>query len=86
MNTTILPEPPSDSLPLFDLQMRIARKADENVRERQLEGALNSHCWLLAEAEVLGRDPAITQPERAPEGILSAISQNPFARCPVPFV
>jgi len=49
---------------LFELQLRIARRADELARRHQAgsppaprpaSGAsLNLHCWLLAEAEILG--------------------------------
>ena len=37
---------------LSDLQMRIARRADELVRERDEGQGLHRHCWLLAEAEI----------------------------------
>jgi hypothetical protein len=39
---------------LFALQLAIARKADQLARERCAPAGLNLHCWLLAEAEVLG--------------------------------
>lgn len=39
---------------LFSLQLRVARKADELARVRRTGSGLNLHCWLLAEAELLG--------------------------------
>ena len=44
---------------LFALQLRVARKADEFVRRQGgSDQGLNLHCWLLAEAEVLGHVPS----------------------------
>ena len=42
---------------LVALQLRVARRADELARLRKTEASLNLHCWLLAEAEVLGGVP-----------------------------
>jgi hypothetical protein len=39
---------------LLALQLAVARKADELARSRSVGPGLNLHCWLLAEAEVLG--------------------------------
>lgn len=39
---------------LFTLQLRVARKADELALTRRAGAGLNLHCWLLAEAELLG--------------------------------
>ena len=42
--------------PLSELEMRIARRADELAREHRLTTSLNLHCWLVAEAEIIGRN------------------------------
>lgn len=42
---------------LFALELDIARKADELARSQGREGDLSLHCWLMAEAEVLGSQP-----------------------------
>ena len=39
---------------LFELQLRVARRADELARRQSAGTSLNLHCWLLAEAEILG--------------------------------
>lgn len=38
---------------LTDLELEVARRADELARVRARTTSLNLHCWLLAEAEVL---------------------------------
>ena len=40
---------------LLELQLRVARRADELATARKTQTALNLHCWLMAETEVLGR-------------------------------
>jgi hypothetical protein len=39
--------------PLLDLELQIARRADELAKERA--SGLNLHCWLLAEREICGQ-------------------------------
>ena len=46
-------KPPAD--PLLELQLRVARRADEIARS-QSSSPESSHCWLLAETEVLERE------------------------------
>ena len=36
---------------LFELQLRVARRADEIARSRDARTSLNLECWLLAEQE-----------------------------------
>ena len=43
--------------PLFDVELEIARRADALARGARNGSALNLHCWLIAEAEVLGSPP-----------------------------
>lgn len=43
--------------PLLELQLRVARRADELARVRFVPTDLNLHCWLQAEEEILGSDP-----------------------------
>jgi len=52
------PTPPDVSSEdiFLQLQLRIARRADEIARDRELENRASSHCWLLAETEVLARE------------------------------
>ncbi|MES2695539.1 MAG: hypothetical protein V4773_18830 [Verrucomicrobiota bacterium] len=40
---------------LLEIELKIARRADEFAREVRRDSSLNLYCWLLAEAEVLGR-------------------------------
>jgi hypothetical protein len=40
---------------LMELQMQVARRADELALQRPKGNSLNLHCWLLAEMEVLGQ-------------------------------
>jgi hypothetical protein len=42
--------------PLTALQLEIARKADAMVHERGRGAERDLHFWLLAEAEILGRE------------------------------
>lgn len=37
---------------MLDLELRVARRADELARTQQGRSGLNLHCWLVAEAEV----------------------------------
>lgn len=41
---------------LLELQLCVARRADELSREQRITGPLNLRCWLTAEYEVIGRD------------------------------
>ena len=43
---------PTDQL--SQLEWRVARRADEIARARNLDAPLNLHCWLVAETEVWG--------------------------------
>lgn len=50
---------PSTELPvdiLSQLELQIARRADEIARDRQAESSISLDCWLLAETEVFGED------------------------------
>lgn len=47
--------PPISGDALLDLQLRIARRADQLVCAQQGGAGLNWHCWLIAEAEIIGR-------------------------------
>lgn len=38
---------------LEEIELRVARRADEIARGRQTHSAIDLDCWLLAEAEVL---------------------------------
>jgi hypothetical protein len=50
------PEPPSGLATdeLFELQLRIARRADDIAQSRSVRTSMNLECWLLAEEEFLG--------------------------------
>jgi hypothetical protein len=39
---------------LSQLQLRVARRADELVRDSKVATPLNLHCWLVAESELFG--------------------------------
>jgi hypothetical protein len=55
---------------LFNLELTIARRADELVRTHGRQGGLNLDCWCLAEREILGTrnmDPAPVPPSEVPE-------------------
>jgi len=41
---------------LLELELRIARRADELTGIQGVAGSLNLHCWLVAEHEVLSRE------------------------------
>jgi hypothetical protein len=56
---------------LLTLQLRVARRADELAVARKTPTALNLHCWLMAETEVLGRD-LVDQPGFMPRSTFSA--------------
>lgn len=48
------PGPSTD--PLFEVELQIARRADEIARQRsENTSRLNLQCWLFAEAELLGK-------------------------------
>jgi hypothetical protein len=40
--------------PLLELELRIARRADELTLAQGIANSLNLHCWLVAEYEVIG--------------------------------
>lgn len=61
------PEASLETEGLFDLQLRVARKADELARNGSNRGGLSLHCWLLAEAEIIGRAAAADEGDRAGE-------------------
>lgn len=46
--------PPAAHDALTELELRVARRADELVRARAGDDPLNISCWLAAEREVLG--------------------------------
>jgi hypothetical protein len=50
--------------PLFELELRIARRADMLALERPQGSSLNLQCWLLAEMEILG--PGAIDPPAMP--------------------
>lgn len=52
---------------LFELQLAIARKADQLTLARASGPGLNLHCWLLAEAELLGGAVSDTLEPPAPK-------------------
>lgn len=56
INATSSSVPEAD--PLLDLEMRVARRADELARSQAMPTGLNLHCWLVAEAEVLRQHAA----------------------------
>jgi hypothetical protein len=37
------------------LQLRVARRADELARDTSILTPLNLHCWLMAESELMSR-------------------------------
>jgi hypothetical protein len=49
------------SEPLSQLQLRIARRADELARDSKVVTPLNLHCWLTAESELLRSEGAPEQ-------------------------
>ncbi|HWA10299.1 MAG TPA: hypothetical protein VG838_12670 [Opitutaceae bacterium] len=49
-----LPPSATEAEILFELELNVARKADEIARSRRFRTGLNLHCWLLAEREVFG--------------------------------
>jgi hypothetical protein len=57
-----MPLTPPSELPddtLLELQLRVARRADEIARSQKSFSSESSHCWLLAETEVLERESAL---------------------------
>lgn len=52
MTNTDSPSSP-EADPLLDLEIRVARRADELAQAHTMRTGLNLHCWLVAEAEVL---------------------------------
>ena len=55
MSTPALTPPAADTL--LELELRVARRADELARLPADEKPLNLECWLRAEAEVLSDFP-----------------------------
>ena len=51
--------------PLLDLELRVARRADELARIQVENTALNLHCWLCAEQEIMGDGRRASGPEAA---------------------
>lgn len=51
---------------LVDLQLRIARRADELSLVQGTANSLNLHCWLVAEYEVFGSDVLVTIQANSP--------------------
>jgi len=55
---------------LFELQLRVARRADELAQADGSKTLLNLHCWLVAEAEILNKrlvsSPIVTVPHVEP--------------------
>jgi hypothetical protein len=47
---------------LTEIELRVARRADELARERETHTPLDLDCWLLAEAEVMRTFSAIVEP------------------------
>jgi hypothetical protein len=48
---------------LSQLQLRVARRADELVRDSKVTTPLNLHCWLMAESELIdGAGPGNVPP------------------------
>jgi hypothetical protein len=41
---------------LLELQLRVARRADELARDCATMAGLNLHCWLSAEREICGEN------------------------------
>lgn len=52
---------------VFELQLAIARKADQLALAHSSGQGLNLHCWLLAEVELLGSAVSDTLEPTAPE-------------------
>jgi hypothetical protein len=46
-----IPSIPAD--PLTEIELRIARRADELARECEVHTSMDLQCWLRAEAEIL---------------------------------
>jgi hypothetical protein len=53
-------EVPSD--PLSQLQLLVARRADDLALHARFATPLNLHCWLLAESELIDLSGARTKP------------------------
>jgi hypothetical protein len=74
MNTETVTEAATDTPTdlLSQLEWRVARRADEIARARNLDAPLNLHCWLVAETEVWGefnrRWSAAADPANLPTG------------------
>lgn len=60
---------------LSELQLRVARRADQLVTTNSYGAASNFHCWFLAEAEIwkaMGRELAIAGSDTAATGMAAA--------------
>lgn len=64
MSTHTLTPPPADTL--LELELRVARRADELARQAPDEKPLNLECWLQAEAEIFAefRSPPLRYSSR----------------------
>lgn len=47
---------------LMELELRIARRADELTLAQGVANSLNLHCWLVAEYEVFGPAGLVAAP------------------------
>jgi hypothetical protein len=50
---------------LSQLQLRVARRADELARDSKVSSLPNHHCWLMAESELLDGRRMETTNQRA---------------------
>lgn len=71
---------PSEDYPsiddaLADLELAVARRADQLAQSGLCSTPLNLHCWLQAEQEILGRTPAATRraPVEAPSDVPAGV-------------
>ncbi len=49
---------------LMELELRVARRADELTLVQGVANTLNLHCWLVAEYEVFGPAGLVAAPGR----------------------
>ena len=61
--------PECPAAPLSQLAWRVARRADEIARARNIDAPLNLHCWLVAESEVWGEFHRRWTAARAPANL-----------------
>ena len=57
---------------LLDLQLQVARRADELARTHPGPGSLKLHCWLLAEEELLHHKAGVPLPPPLPHSAINA--------------